>query len=85
MGLRLTTLKRESSGPRLFFGFFFFGASGRGPSSKTSFRASSSSIERRYSMRMMHQMPPVRILVYSRTYSAGITNGSISRLANCAT
>ena len=38
-----------------------------------------------YSMPRMHQMPPVSILVYSRTYLSGTTKGSILRLASVPT
>ena len=83
MGFRLTTWNGLSSGPRLppfFLGFFL------GSSSKMSASASASSSPGcKYSMRMMHHTPPCKILVYSRTYSAGITNGSMARFVKLAT
>ena len=60
MGVSFTILKGESSGPRFLpfdLGRLDFFTS----SSKISSSASVSSSGRMYSMRMMHQMPPMRI------------------------
>lgn len=63
MGVSFTILNGESWGPRFLLfdldllGFFLVS------SSKMSSSASISSSGRRYWMRMMHQMPPVSILL----------------------